>query len=191
MKNPPQTQTKKEKKQTKTDEICTFCGKQRHIEARCWIKLNALEEVMKKHNISIDKRHALSAQAICKCTDNWILDSGASHHMTSCQDLLPSTSPSYISQIVVGDSTQLQVLGSGTVQMTLGCINNVLLIPEISANLLFIYQICHSGNGKTVEFSPNEVVIMILQVLLLSNNLIMLLDYINLSASSLPLLLLL
>lgn len=75
--------------------------------------------------------------------------------------------------------------------MTHGYINNVLLVPEISANLLSIYQICHSGNGKTVEFSPNEVVIMILQVLLLSNNLIMLLDYINLSASSLPLLLLL
>lgn len=159
MKNPPQTKTKKEKKKTKTDEICTFCSKQRHIEARCSIKLNAFEEVMKKHNISIGKRHALSAQAICKCTDNWILDSGASHHMTSCQDLFPSTSPSNISQIVVGDSTQLEVLGSGTVQMTHGCINNVLLIPEISENLLSIYQICHSGNGKIVEFSPNEVVI--------------------------------
>jgi hypothetical protein len=49
------------------------------------------------------------------------------------------------------------------VQLDKGCINDVLLVPDISANLLSIYQICHSGNGKTIEFSPNDVIIRELQ----------------------------
>ena len=48
-------------------------------------------------------------------------------------------------------------------QLDDGCINNVLFVPEISANLLSIYQIFHSGDGKTIEFSPNNVVVRDLQ----------------------------
>jgi hypothetical protein len=44
-------------------------------------------------------------------------------------------------------------------QLDDGCINDVLLVPDISTNLLSIYQICHSGDGKKVDFSPNDVVI--------------------------------
>ena len=43
-------------------------------------------------------------------------------------------------------------------QLDDGCINNVLLVPDIYANFLSIFQICHSGDGKTIEFSPNNVV---------------------------------
>jgi hypothetical protein len=133
------------------------------------LKLEALNEAMKQHKISVpkpsstSKGHALSAQALYASSNSWILDSGASHHMTHSHDLLASTSECSISQIAVGDSTQLDVLGSGTVQLDKGCINDVLLVPHISANLLSIYQICHSGNGKTVEFSPNDVIIRELQ----------------------------
>lgn len=108
---------------------------------------------------STSKGHALSAHALHKSTDSWILDSGASHHMTHCHELLPSTSNSSILEIAVGDSKQLNVLGSGTIQLDNGCFNNVLLVPDISANLLSIYHICHSREGKMVLFSPNDVVI--------------------------------
>lgn len=60
--------------------------------------------------------------------------------MTHSNELLPSPSDCSISQIVVGDSSQLDVQGSGTVQLDDGCINNVLLVPDISADLLSIYQ---------------------------------------------------
>lgn len=43
--------------------------------------------------------------------------------------------------------------------MTGGCIQDVLLVPDISTNLLFVYQICHSGSTKIVEFSSHDVVI--------------------------------
>lgn len=116
--------------------------------------MNVLDDTIKKHNISIGKGHALLAQAIGRSIDYWILHLGASHHMTPYEDLLPSTSHTNISQITLGDSAQHRVLGLGTMQLTNGCINNVLPVPKISTNLLSIYQICHSGDGKTTEFSP-------------------------------------
>ena len=36
---------------------------------------------------------------------------------------------------------------------------DVLCVRSISCNLLLVYQITHSGEGKTVEFSPHQVVI--------------------------------
>jgi hypothetical protein len=84
------------------------------------LKLEALNEAMQQHKISVPKPsssgkgHALSAQDLYASSDNWILDSGASHHMTHSHEFLPSTYDCSISQIAVGDSTQLDVLGSGT-----------------------------------------------------------------------------
>jgi hypothetical protein len=48
-------------------------------------------------------------------------------------------------------------------QLDKRCINDVLLVLEISTNLLSIYQICHSSNGKTINLSPNDVIIRELQ----------------------------
>jgi hypothetical protein len=109
---------------------------------------------MQQHKIyvskpsSTGKGHALSARALYASLDSWIFDSGASHHMTHSNELLPSTSDCSISQISIGDSTQLDVLGSGTVQLDEGCINDVLLVPDISANLLSIYHIFILVMGK-------------------------------------------
>ena len=83
--------------------------------------------------------------------------------MTHTSESLQSTSYCRISQIEVGNTSQLGIQGSSTVQIDDGCINNVLLVPDISSNFLSTYQICHSGDGKTIEFSPNNVVVRDLQ----------------------------
>lgn len=79
--------------------------------------------------------------------------------MTHTSESLQSTSDGCISQIEVGNTSQLGIQGSSTVQIDDGCINNVLLVPEMSGNMLSIYHIFHSSDGKTVEFSPNNVVV--------------------------------
>ena len=58
---------------------------------------------------SSGKGHALFAQDLCASLDSWIFDSGASHHMTHSNEFLASTSNCRISQIAIGDSTQLEV----------------------------------------------------------------------------------
>jgi hypothetical protein len=62
-------------------------------------------------------------------------------------------------QIFVGDDRYLSVEGSGTFQVENGHFNDVLCVPSLSCNLLSVYQITHSGEGKTIEFSPHQVVI--------------------------------
>ena len=79
--------------------------------------------------------------------------------MTHSPDLVASLAQSVTTQIAVGDSTQLSVTGSGTISLEGGSLQDVLLVPAISMNLLSVFQICHSGSGKTVEFSPHDVVI--------------------------------
>jgi hypothetical protein len=41
-------------KSKKTDKHCNFCGKDGHVEFKCFKKMEVLEVVMKKHNLSID-----------------------------------------------------------------------------------------------------------------------------------------
>jgi hypothetical protein len=62
-------------------------------------------------------------------------------------------------KIFVGDDRSLSVVGSGTVQVDNGHFNVVLCVSSLFCNILSVYQITHSGEGKTVEFSPHQVLI--------------------------------
>jgi hypothetical protein len=131
-----------------------------------------LEVMMKKQNISIDSTysssshgHALSASGFSFNTsstssyDEWLIDSGASYHMAKDKDIFYALNECNIKKIFVGDDRSLSVVGYGTIQVDNGHFNDVLCVPSLSCNLLSVYQITHSGEGKTVEFSPHQVVI--------------------------------
>ena len=62
-------------------------------------------------------------------------------------------------KIFVGDDRSLSVVGSGIVPVENGHFSDVLCVPNISCNLLSIYQITHLGEGKIVTFTPHQVVI--------------------------------
>jgi hypothetical protein len=152
---------------------CNFCNKDGHDESRCFKKMAALEAVMKKHNISIDSSsssshgHALSASGFSfntpstttSSSDEWLIDSGASYHMAKDKAIFSSLNECNTKEIFVGDDRSLSVVGSGTIQVQNGHFNDVLCVPDLSCNLLSVYQITHSGEGKTVEFSPHQVII--------------------------------
>ena len=73
--------------------------------------------------------------------------------------MLTLLAPCATTQIVVGNSSQLLVLGSSIVTLAGGSLQDVLYVLDILMNLLSIYQIFHSGSGKIVEFSPHDMVI--------------------------------
>jgi hypothetical protein len=79
--------------------------------------------------------------------------------MDTDRDIFSSLNECNTKKIFVGDDRSLSVEGSGIVQVANGHFNDVLCVPSISCNLLSIYQITHSGEGKTVDFSPHQVVI--------------------------------
>jgi hypothetical protein len=132
----------------------------------------ALEVVMKKHNINIDSTssshgHALFASSFSFNSNStttsssyeWLIDSGASYHMAKDKAIFSALNECNTKKIFVGDDRSLSVVGSGTIQVDNGHFNDVLCVPSLSCNLLSVYQITHSSEGKTVEFSPHQVVI--------------------------------
>jgi hypothetical protein len=159
-------------KNKKTGRHCNFCDKDDHDESKCFKKMASLEEVMKKHNISIDPTysssshgHALSTSGFSfntpstSTSNKWIIDSGDSYHMDKDRDTLSTLNECNTKKIFFGDDRYLSVEGYGIVQVENGHFNDVLCVPSLSCNLVLVYQITHSGEGKTIEFSPHQVVI--------------------------------
>jgi hypothetical protein len=132
--------------------------------------MEGLEAMMKKQNIRIDSSsyshgHALSASSLSfKATSTsssyeWLIDSEASYHMAKDKAIFSKLNECNIEKIFVGDDKSISVVGTGKVQVDNGHFKDVLCVPSISCNLLSMYQITHSGEGKTVEFSSHQVVI--------------------------------
>ena len=130
-----------------------------------------LEATMKKHNISIDSisssshGNALSASGFSfntpstSTSDKWLIDSRASYHMAKDKDIFSTLNECNTNKISFGDDRSRSVVGSRIIQVDNGHFNDVLCVPNISCNLLSVYQIIHLGEGKTIEFSPHQVVI--------------------------------
>ena len=89
----------------------------------------------------------------------WIIDSRAYYHMDKDKSFFPTLNECNTKQIFVGDDRSLSVVGFGTVPVENCHFSDVLCVSKISCNLLSVYQITHSGEGKTVTFTPHQVVI--------------------------------
>jgi hypothetical protein len=155
-----------------TKTHCKFCGKDGHDESKCFENMETLEVATKKQNINIDSTtsfsshgNALSAygfsfnETSTSSSDEWLIDSRASYHMAKDKAIFSTLNECNMKKIFVGDDRSLSVVGSGIVQVDTGHFNDVLCVPSLSYKLLSIYQITHSCEGKTVYFSPHEVVI--------------------------------
>jgi hypothetical protein len=159
-------------KSKNTIRHCNFCDKDGHDESKCFKKMEVLEVAMKNDNISIDSTssshgHSLfaygfsfnSKSTTTSSSDEWLIDSGESYHMAKDKAIFSTLNECNTNKIFVGDDRSLSVVGSGTIQVDNGHFNDVLCVPSLSCNLLSVYQITHSGEGKTIKFSPHQFVI--------------------------------
>lgn len=96
--------------------------------------------------------------------DRWVVDSGASAHMTCHKDILCNYSSFDIPQKVgLGDGRTVDVVGTGTVKIamlfdnynTMNCeIENVLYVPKLSCNLFSVKSA--TNKGKVVQFGHSK-----------------------------------
>jgi hypothetical protein len=77
--------------------------------------------------------------------DSWIIDSGASHHMAAKEEIFTSLSSCSRPPILMGDDTPVAVAGEGRVKLPNSSFENVLHVPNLSINLLSVYQITQKG----------------------------------------------
>ena len=144
--------------------MCQICGKKGHIALECfhrnnyayhgnppppslamtaqtYIDSNAATGLVSSN----DNGHGFSTE------DNWIIDTGATHHMTANLNHLNNATP-YTSdeKITIGNGTCLSVthIGSTSIYVPHNTIvlKNVLCVPTITVNLLSVKQLC-KDNG--------------------------------------------
>ena len=90
-------------------------------------------------------------------TAPWILDSGASHHMTSLSKSFKNYIPTSSCQhIRTADGSLSPIAGRGPIQLP-NTINltDVLHVPRLSCNLLSIHKLCKDNNCHA-DFYPSH-----------------------------------
>jgi hypothetical protein len=95
--------------------------------------------------------------AINSYPDAWIADSRASHHMDATKEVYSSLDACKCPPILMGDNSPVEVTDKWMIELTNKSFENVLHVPKLSVNLLFVYQMNNSGTGKRVIFKPDAV----------------------------------
>ena len=86
-----------------------------------------------------NSRHALIS--INSSIDTQIVDSSASSHMASTNEALYSLDECKGPTILTGDDSSIKITNKGMIELHHGTFYNVLHVPKVSLNLLYVYQI--------------------------------------------------
>lgn len=170
---------------------CHFCHKFGHIQRNCSEKIQSdrkseekkVEKRPVKHRahqtqtrrkdsedsdsntatVGLVTRHILSVNTSGESADAWIVDSGATCHISNCRESFTSyemlKKPLEVS---LGDGYMLEAMGTGVVSLMLELpdkqlqcnLYNVLHVPKLTYNLLSVSKM--TDNGKHITFSDDE-----------------------------------
>jgi len=140
---------------------CEHCRKPGHKSEDCWIKFphKKPEKYQKKNQNSDEsannantKCYAFTSQELNpKAT--WIVDSGASCHMTAQKELFQTYKP-VCKKVYFGNNQTLDAIGIGNVDIktkegTQIMLSNVLHVPGLHQNLLSVQAIAQQGHKIT------------------------------------------
>lgn len=86
-------------------------------------------------------------------SSDWFIDSGASIHMTPDEKLIKNRVTTAVNQIIAANNSTMKVNGKGKVNLKVNNfdieVDEVLYVPELSANLLSISKMVEKGNTIT------------------------------------------
>ncbi|KAI5324530.1 hypothetical protein L3X38_033603 [Prunus dulcis] len=99
--------------------------------------------------------YALNVSSTSPTSNVWIIDLGASDHMTCDSNKITSLSPSSQSVVSNANGSSSPVVGDGSLSLTDSLhLDSVLVVPSLDFNLLSVAQITHAL-FCTVTFWPN------------------------------------
>ncbi|XP_048232868.1 uncharacterized protein LOC125370622 [Ricinus communis] len=160
---------------TSNSRFCTHCNSTRHTVDVCWkkhgysewYKLKQAEKKNKKyaqivvtdtstpsasHVSQVSPQQGNSSLTYISTTSNtWVIDSGATYHMTSNSSILTSLMSSPVKFVQVANRTSMPITGVGNISISpTFLISFVLLAPDLSNSLLSISKITKSLNCSAI-----------------------------------------
>ncbi|KAH9648136.1 hypothetical protein KPL70_025471 [Citrus sinensis] len=159
--------TDKKKKKRK----CYFCQKEGHYIKYCFEK-KKLEKIQKETSgkaaiASEDEEDSDGADVLIAAekqpTEEWILDSGCSFHMTPNKQLFKTFEKVETCKVLLGNNLACKVAGIGTVAITMHDgverdLRNVRYIPELKRNLISLGEVDQSGYSIKAENGELQVI---------------------------------
>lgn len=139
---------------------CQACGTQGHGVKKCPL----FRIVVQQPNVSSSSRQqqwspqAFTTMTVHEETPSWLLDSGASHHITMDFANMSVHSPyNGGEEVMVADGTGLNISNTGSFHLSSSSrrlvLRNVLHVPRIAKNLISVKRLC-TDNVVSVEFFP-------------------------------------
>ena len=146
---------------------CDHCGKPNHTEANCWQKYPDKRPKPKGLVSKVPEGGSSEGGHVCLMTKatrpeasvtnaskaEWVIDSGASGHMSPDKSVFADLSIVEPFDVTIGDTTTLKACGRGNVELNL-CINgklrtctisDALFVPSLGYNLLSVSVMDKAG----------------------------------------------
>ncbi|XP_012840356.1 PREDICTED: uncharacterized protein LOC105960698 [Erythranthe guttata] len=99
-------------------------------------------------NLLNDQKLTFTDKQTGKICDQWIIDSGASHHMTGCDDLLTKSHDVHNYPVGLPNGAEIVATKEGTTVLGEQIkLNNVLFVPNLNCNLLSVGQFLNETNS--------------------------------------------
>ena len=150
---------------------CNFCGEKGHLERFCKSYLEERDALRKrkqnapkgKATFSKDKVTTETALKTSEVKDNsqynedLIVDSGATVHMTSAQNILNESREAQNTNISTANGASIPAASEGSSIVKFGKdrppikLNRILYVPQICEDLLSVSQICDAGYRVTFD----------------------------------------
>ena len=116
-----------------------------------------------KEEEEVEENHAFYLALSSELNSNkntWIIDSGASRHITSFKDKFENFSKCNSKELTIGDNSThlIKGIGSCSIHLNFGItlqLNNVLYVPKIKRNLVSISGL--SNQGYKIVFQEDKV----------------------------------
>ncbi|TPX41284.1 hypothetical protein CcCBS67573_g10585, partial [Chytriomyces confervae] len=146
---------------------CDNCGKRGHKKTDCWAKNSGKEgqgpyqrrertmDDKQANQVTESRHYVLTVSKTGPRTGSWILDSGASNHMTGNKETLANWTPSSeLGKVTVASGDELEINGAGSLDLQGPdrpvTITGVLYVPGLSVNLLSISAL--GTKGAAISF---------------------------------------